>query len=58
MKPSIGIAIKEEIKKDNFDEITIKYKIDDIKDSKKLQIFGDEFVRNNINLCKIVINKK
>ena len=43
--------------KDNIDEITIKYKIDDIKDSKKIRIFGYQFVLNNIGLCKIMINK-
>ena len=38
----------------NNDEITIKYKINHDVDSMK--IFGNEFVENNINNCKIVIN--
>jgi hypothetical protein len=42
---------------DNIDEITIKYKIEDIKDKKKIRIFGDEFVKNNVNICKIIIKE-
>ena len=35
-------------------EITIKYKID--KNKKKLIIFGNDFVKNNKDKCKILIN--
>ena len=37
------------------DEIKIEYKIDE---NKNIRIFGDEFVNNNKNICKIIINKK
>ena len=36
------------------DEITIKYKID--RNKKKLIIFGNEFVKNNKDNCKLLIN--
>jgi surface protein len=47
---------KNELIDDNEDEITIKYKIEDIEKSKNIRIFGDEFVKNNENICKIIIN--
>ena len=37
-------------------EITIKYKINHDVDSMK--IFGNEFVQNNLNNCKIIINEE
>ena len=37
------------------DEIKIKYKI---SEEENIRIFGDEFVNNNKNLCKIIINGK
>ena len=40
---------------DDVDEITIRYKIED---SKRIQIFGCDFVANNRNLCKIIVNKE
>ena len=42
---------------DDIDEITINYKIENIDYSKKIRIFGDEFVENNKNICKISINE-
>ena len=45
----------ELINKDK-NEIIIQYKIDDIKDSKEIRIFGDKFVENNKDKCKIIIN--
>ena len=38
------------------DEITIGYKIDNIGTLKDIRIFGDDFVENNKNICKININ--
>ena len=38
------------------DEIIIQYKVDKIKYSKDIRIFGDEFVENNKDKCKIIIN--
>ena len=43
--------------KGNIDEITIGYKIDNIEHSKNIRIFGDNFVKNNKNICKIIINE-
>ena len=40
------------------DEITIQYKIKNIKNTKSIRIFGDEFVKNNKEKCKIIINGK
>jgi len=37
------------------DEIVIKYVIGDIK---KIKLFGGEFIKNNINNCKMKINNK
>ena len=44
---------------ENYDEITIIYKIsdDDFK-SKKLKIFGDKFVKNNKDICNILYQGK
>ena len=38
------------------DETTIQYKIDDIDYLKNIRIFGDKFVENNKDKCKIIIN--
>ena len=43
---------------DKEDEITIRYKIEDIMDRKEIRLFGDEFVKNNRRKCKIIIDKK
>ena len=40
---------------DNKDEITIRYKIEDINYSKEIRIFGDDFVKNNKNLYVILL---
>ena len=37
------------------DEVTIEY---DIKNSKEIRLFGDNFVKNNKNKCKIIYNGK
>ena len=37
------------------EELIIKYQI---KDEKKIKLFGKEFVGNNKNICKIIINNK
>ena len=37
------------------DEIRIKYKINE---SKEIRLFGDKFVENNKNICKIIIDNK
>ena len=41
---------------DDINEIIIQYKIDNIEYSKDIRIFGDEFVKNNKDKSKIVIN--
>ena len=50
-------SILKEIKADPIskDEIRIKYKIDN---PKEIRLFGDKFVENNKNKCKIIIDKK
>ena len=42
------------------DEIIIQYKIEHIDYSKdiRIRIFGEKFVENNKNNCKIIINGK
>ena len=41
------------------DEITISYNIKDLKENeKKVRIFGDEFMKNNINNCQILFEGK
>ena len=40
----------------NIDEIIIQYKIENIEYSKDIRIFGDEFVKNNKDKCKIIIS--
>lgn len=47
----------ELINEDN-DETIIKYKIDNIQDSKEIRIFGYDFVENNKDKCKLKINGK
>ena len=46
-------CLLESIPQAFYDEININYKIDE---SKKIQIFGEPFVENNKNNCKIVYN--
>ena len=41
---------------EDVDEITIQYKIDDIENCKDIRIFGDHFVDENKDKCKIIIN--
>ena len=52
--------IKEsnKVEYENINEIMIQYKIDNIKYCKHIRIFGDEFVKNNKDICKIIINGK
>ena len=38
--------------------ITLGYKLDLSKGKKKIRIFGDNFVENNKNNCKILFNNK
>ena len=62
-KPDIilnGNKINNELKEykesnvnDNF--ITVKYKVEN---NKKIKIFGEDFVANNKNFCKLIINEK
>ena len=62
-KDNKNITLKENENKDIFNTISntksnifrMQYKIDDVK---KLQIFGEDFVKNNQNNCKIIINGK
>ena len=53
-----SIYIKENLINDdeNIDEIIIGYKIDNIEYSENIKIFGDDFVKNNKNKCKIILN--
>ena len=46
---------------DKNDEIKIQYKIKENaedNDTKKIRIFGDKFVENNQDKCKIIIDEK
>ena len=47
---------KNKLINEDIDQIIIKYKIDDIEYSKNIRIFGDKFVENNKNKCKIIVN--
>ena len=42
----------------NINEIKIIYKFKEIKDSKRIRIFGDEFIENNRNNCELLINNE
>ena len=55
-KENEKIENNQNFKIDYIDEIAIQYKIDKIKYSKDIQIFGDKFVENNKNLCRIIFN--
>ena len=57
IKEKKNIKSKKIINK-NVDEIAIQYKIKNIKNTKSIRIFGDEFVKNNKDKCKIIINGK
>ena len=46
----------EENKESKDDFITIKYKVKN--NNKTIRLFGDDFVVNNKNFCKIIINEK
>ena len=48
---------KEELINEDSDEIIMQYKIDDIEYSKDIMIFEDNFVKNNKDKCKIIINE-
>jgi surface protein len=57
---NIGIFIKdiiEDINQNNNNEtaISIKY---EIKEEKTIRIFGEKFVKNNKDKCKIIVNEK
>ena len=41
---------------ENINEIIIRYKIDNIKYSKDIVIFGYKFVEKNKNICKMILN--
>ena len=45
------------INKEGIDEITLKYKSTDYKKGDKIKLFGEIFVKNNKDKCKIVFNK-
>ena len=47
---------KNKLINEDIEQIIIKYKIDDIEYSKNIRIFGDKFVENNKNKCKIIVN--
>ena len=60
--PKINQPIEENPKKEKVktesnskDEIRIKYKINE---SKEIRLFGDKFVENNKNICKIIFDEK
>ena len=49
----------KELNNNDLDKIILKYKIDDIGYfSKDIIIFGEDFVKNNKNICKIILNEK
>ena len=61
-QPKLNHPIKENPQKEivkaepsSKDEIRIKYKINE---SKEIRLFGDKFVENNKNICKIIFEKK
>jgi surface protein len=58
LKEPIMEFTKQIINEENSDTITIKYKIVDIKDTKKIQLFGELFVETNKNICKIIVKGK
>ena len=53
---------KEYMDNENNDEILIRYKIDYNENdriwSKSVNLFGDEFIKKNSHLCKIILNGK
>ena len=51
-----NIEKSNEINDEKSDEIIIQYKIDSIKYSKDMKIFGEGFVKKNKNKCKIIVN--
>ena len=52
-----NIEENKELNNTDIDEIIIKYNIYNIKDSEHIKIFGNDFVENNKNICKISINE-
>ena len=54
--PKIINKIENKTKNNKLNEITIKYKID--KEANKIKIFGKDFIKNNKNKCKIIIEGK
>ena len=58
LKEPIMEFTKQIINEENSDTITIKYKIVDIEDTKKIRLFGDIFVERNKNICKIIVKGK
>ena len=46
---------KDDLINEDIDQIIIQYKIEDIEYSKNIRIFGDNFVENNKDKCKIII---
>ena len=57
-KEKINIEKDKELlnNEDYIDEIAIHYKVVNIEYSKYIRIFGNEFIENNKELCKIIIN--
>ena len=53
---NVNTIIESKIYKENKDDITIEYKIP--KNINKIIIFGNEFIKNNRDTCKIYINNK
>ena len=56
-KANNNLKNKEELNEINKDEIAIQYKIENIVNSKNIRIFGDKFVENNKEICKIILNE-
>ena len=63
MNQNVGVLIKKPINEflkqikegKKYSELTLKYKID--FSSSKIQLFGEDFVKNNKENCKIIIEK-
>ena len=47
---------KFNILKDNLNEMTIIYEFEKVKNNEEIRIFGNEFVKNNKNKLRLIIN--
>ena len=56
MKDDINSDDNLKLKNESINEITIRYKINE--NENRIKIFGNEFVENNKNHCKIIYNEK